>query len=238
MSEAFPSVTYPARKGQLCTCLWGGIFLFKSCKHSKFHCLKCCNTFVCQIVLLIITGFTFGFNLLVWKHFAREVCTTTFISIFLLPLHHFFIRHSIEGVWAGVAALYNSLPRWLFQPLYLITQGKQPSAYSTPHSPVCLHWQGIRRVRSSCGTVIFQQNSSVQSAFWRVFIALSLKLLIASCDWNLSFLCEWYISLKLHLTRPLIQSVIHMKEAFSRHPNTEITTSRLRPLTSLYSIFY
>lgn len=155
-----------------------------------------------------------------------------------LYFDQFFLRCSIEGVWVGVAALYNSLPQWLFQPLYLITQGKQPSAYSTPHSPICLHWQGIRRVRSSCGTVILQQNSSVQSAFWRVFIALSPKPLIASCDWNLSFLCEEYISLKPHLTRPLIQSVIHVKGAFWRHPKTEITMSRLKPLSSLYSVFY
>lgn len=181
--------------------------------------------------------FTFGFNLLVQKHFAKEVCTPTFIYTSLFPLDHFFIRCSVEGVQTGAAVLYNSLPRWLFQPLYLITQGKQPSAYSTPHSPICLHWWGIRCVRSSCGTVIFQQNCSVQSVFWRVFISLSPKLLTASCDWNLSFLCAGYISLKLHLTRPLIQSVIHVKGTFSRQPRTEITMRRLRPLMGLYCIF-
>lgn len=51
-------------------------------------------------------------------------------------------------------------------------------------------------------------------------------------------LCEWYISLKPRLTRPLIQPVIQVKGTFSRHPKTEITMRRLRPLTGLDCIFY
>lgn len=191
--------------------------------------MKCCNTFVCQIVLLIIIGFTFGFNLLVWKPLQKSLHQYLhfYISVSPWSLFHKVLSRKCVGRSDQIQGA-----------LVLITQGKQPSAYSIPHSPICLCWQGIRCVRSSCGTVIFQQNCSVQSPFWRVFISLSPKLLIASCDWNLSFLCEWCISLKPHLTRPLIKSAICVKEAFSRHPNTEITMSKVRPLMGLYCTFY
>lgn len=107
---------------------------------------------------------------------------------------------------------------------------KQPSAYSAPHSPICLHWWGIRHVRSSCGTGGFHQNCAVQSVFWRDFISLSPKLLIPACHCNLSFLCGCYISLRLHLTRPLILSVIPVEGTSSRNPKREITVRRLMTL--------
>lgn len=107
---------------------------------------------------------------------------------------------------------------------------KQPSDYSTPHSPICLHWWGIRRARLSCGTGSFHQNCAVQSVFWRDFISLSPKLLIPACHCNLSFLCGCYISLKLHLTSPLIPSVIPVEGAPSRNPKSEITMWRLMAL--------
>lgn len=169
------------------------------------------------------------FYLLIWKHFAKEVCIIIFIYTFLFcPDHFFFIRSSADGLQIGVTVSFNYLPQSLLQPLYLITQGKQPSACSTPHSPICLHWWGIRCVRSPCGTGSFQQNCSVRSVFWRDFISLSSpKLLIPACHCNLSFLCGCYISLKPHLTSPLIQSVIPAEVASSKDSKSEITRRRL-----------
>lgn len=200
-AEALSNVT-SASKGQLCTApLGGGFFPFKSSNHSKFPCLKC-NPLVCQIILLIILCLAFTCCFYLLEHFAKEVfCIIVSIYTFLFPPDHFFFfRSFVDGLQIGVAASYHYLPQSLLQPSSLITQGKQPSAYSTSHSPICLHWWGIRCVRSSCGTGSFQQNCSVQSVFWRDFILLSPKLLTPACHCNLSFLCGCYISLKPHFT--------------------------------------
>ena len=208
---------------------WEVFLCFRSCNHSKFPHSKHCNPLVCQIILLIILCLVFTVLLSAYLEALCKRCLHHYLHLYISVSSWSLLFHKIlcRLFEDGSGRSYYCLPQSLLQPLHLIMHRKQPSACSTPHSPTCLHWWGIRCVRLSCGTGSFQQNFSVQSVFWRDFISLSPKLPMPACHCNLSLLCGCYISLKPHLTSPLIHSVKPVEGASSRHPTNEITMRRL-----------